>query len=144
METETGHDPALWRALGDLGVTGLMVVPPALGGAGLDLLDALDGVFWLAPDGTLRFHALPPPTDAEVARLVATIARRVGKLLARRGLGDGEISPARPADTSRSGEPSGARGRLRTALDGHVLTEVDALSGATGRERLPGTSPGVR
>ncbi|TMA46501.1 MAG: hypothetical protein E6J81_10520, partial [Deltaproteobacteria bacterium] len=25
-------------------------------------------------DGTLRFHRLPPPTDADVARLVATIA----------------------------------------------------------------------
>jgi alkylation response protein AidB-like acyl-CoA dehydrogenase len=38
MESETGHDPALWRGLAALGVSGLQV-PPAHGGAGLDLLD---------------------------------------------------------------------------------------------------------
>jgi len=32
METDTGHDPALWRALAELGVAGLQV-PPAYGGA---------------------------------------------------------------------------------------------------------------
>ncbi len=39
MESDTGHDPGLWRALATLGLTGLLV-PPAYGGAGLDLLDA--------------------------------------------------------------------------------------------------------
>ena len=48
----------------------------------------LDGVFAPGADGTLRFHRLPPPTDADVARLVATIARRVERLLVRRGLVD--------------------------------------------------------
>jgi alkylation response protein AidB-like acyl-CoA dehydrogenase len=38
MESETGHDPALWRALADLGVPGL-AIPAAHGGAGLELLD---------------------------------------------------------------------------------------------------------
>src|SRR5262249_48641099 len=38
MESETGHDPALWRGLAELGVAGLQV-PPAHGGAGLELLD---------------------------------------------------------------------------------------------------------
>ncbi|MGH7821219.1 MAG: acyl-CoA dehydrogenase family protein [Candidatus Binatia bacterium] len=38
METESGHDPALWAALAGLGVTGL-AVPAELGGAGLELLD---------------------------------------------------------------------------------------------------------
>ena len=46
----------------------------------------LDGVFAPGADGTLRFHRLPPPNDADVACLVATIARRVARLLARRGL----------------------------------------------------------
>src|SRR5437867_1528411 len=36
----------------------------------------LDGVFAPGADGTLCFHRLPPPSDADVARLVATIARR--------------------------------------------------------------------
>ena len=48
----------------------------------------LDGVFAPGADGTLRFHRLPPPSDADVARLVATIARRVERLLVRRGLVD--------------------------------------------------------
>src|SRR5262249_25453848 len=47
----------------------------------------LDGVFAPGVDGALRFHRLPAPTDAGVARLVAAIARRIGRLLARRGVG---------------------------------------------------------
>jgi Putative transposase len=46
----------------------------------------LDGVFTEAADGTLRFHPAPPPTDVEVARLVATIRTRVLRLLRRRGI----------------------------------------------------------
>jgi alkylation response protein AidB-like acyl-CoA dehydrogenase len=38
MESESGHDPVLWRALADLGVPGL-AIPAAHGGAGLELLD---------------------------------------------------------------------------------------------------------
>ncbi|MCW5889642.1 MAG: acyl-CoA/acyl-ACP dehydrogenase [bacterium] len=38
MESPGGHDPALWRGLAELGVAGLQI-PPALGGAGLELLD---------------------------------------------------------------------------------------------------------
>src|SRR5262245_46685870 len=38
MESETGHDPALWGGLANLGVPGLHV-PVALGGSGLELLD---------------------------------------------------------------------------------------------------------
>ena len=35
----------------------------------------LDGLFTDAADGTLRFHRAAPPTDMEVARLVATSVR---------------------------------------------------------------------
>ncbi|MBI3766991.1 MAG: transposase [Deltaproteobacteria bacterium] len=50
---------------------------------------ALDGVF--ARDGDdWRFVQAPPPTPGELARLVAAIARRVERLLARRGLTFGE------------------------------------------------------
>ena len=38
MESDTGHDPALWQGLVDLGVTGL-IVPAAYGGSDLELLD---------------------------------------------------------------------------------------------------------
>jgi hypothetical protein len=53
----------------------------------------LDGVFAAGTDGTLEFHAAEPPSDEEVARLLATIYRRVRRLLARRGL-DGDDLPA--------------------------------------------------
>ena len=46
----------------------------------------LDGVFAETPDGTLEFHPATPPTDEEVARVLATIHRRVRRLLSRRGL----------------------------------------------------------
>ena len=38
MESDSGHDPALWQGLVDLGIPGL-IVPPAQGGSGLELLD---------------------------------------------------------------------------------------------------------
>ncbi|HLK12541.1 MAG TPA: acyl-CoA dehydrogenase family protein [Candidatus Binatia bacterium] len=38
MESENGHDAALWRGLAELGVPGL-AIPAAHGGAGLELLD---------------------------------------------------------------------------------------------------------
>jgi hypothetical protein len=60
-------------------------------GSGLELnvhfhAVGLDGVFAPGVDGMLRFHRLPGPTDTDVARLVTAIARRIGRLLARRGL----------------------------------------------------------
>ena len=46
----------------------------------------LEGVFAAAPDGTTRFHPAPPPTDREVACLLATIRTRILRLLRRRGV----------------------------------------------------------
>jgi hypothetical protein len=51
-----------------------------------------DGVFARPggdPDARPKFHELPPPTDADVARLLAKIAERVVALLGRRGRLDG-------------------------------------------------------
>jgi len=47
----------------------------------------LDGVYERGTDGALRFHPLPPPEDAEVERVVGQVARRIARLLERRGLG---------------------------------------------------------
>ncbi len=46
----------------------------------------LDGVFTEAETGVLHFHPAPPPSDEDVARLLATIRTRVRRLLERRGL----------------------------------------------------------
>jgi hypothetical protein len=55
------------------------------------------------PYAAPRFHPLPPPTDAEIARITAAIARRVGKLLVRKGL-LGEQGPSDP-DPLEADEP---------------------------------------
>ncbi len=49
----------------------------------------LDGVYARTPEGLLRFLVLPPPEDAEVARVATRVARRIGRLLERRGLAGG-------------------------------------------------------
>lgn len=56
----------------------------------------LDGVFAEAGDGTLEFHPADPPSDEDVARLLATIGRRVLRLLARRGLAVEDTSDVDP------------------------------------------------
>jgi hypothetical protein len=49
-------------------------------------LFVLDGVYAPRGDGCARFHALPPPTQEEIAALVHTLAQRIVRLLERRGL----------------------------------------------------------
>ncbi|MBI2198049.1 MAG: hypothetical protein HYU42_05540 [Candidatus Rokubacteria bacterium] len=56
----------------------------------------LDGVFRSGlPDG-LTFHPAPPPGDAEVAQVLATIRRRVQRLLVRRNLDPGAADTEPP------------------------------------------------
>lgn len=46
----------------------------------------LDGVYTRPPVSTPpRFHATPPPTDDDIARLLGLLQRRVRRLLVRRG-----------------------------------------------------------
>jgi hypothetical protein len=49
----------------------------------------LEGVYARTPQGLLRFHALPPPEDADVARVATQVARTIQRLLERRGLAEG-------------------------------------------------------
>ncbi len=82
----------------DTGHTGTLTVIQRFGG-GLNLnihfhTLALDGVFGEEPTGGLRFHPAPPPNDDEVVQLLATIRRRVLRLLRRRGLAsDEDLTP---------------------------------------------------
>jgi len=47
----------------------------------------LDGVYPITEVGPSRFHPIPPPDDGEVACVVAATARRLARLLEKRGLG---------------------------------------------------------
>lgn len=48
----------------------------------------LDGVYAPDPPGTLTFHATGTPTEVELEAVLATIERRVARLLTRRGVPD--------------------------------------------------------
>ena len=47
----------------------------------------MDGVYYEDTNNRICFQRLPPPADAEVARVVACIAKKIHRLLERRGLG---------------------------------------------------------
>lgn len=63
----------------------------------------LDGVYQAGPFEPTRFHPLPPPDDAEIARVVGQVARRIAGLLEHRGLGP-ESDP-READPLAEEQP---------------------------------------
>src|SRR5207253_6747593 len=76
----------------------------------------LDGVFAEAGDGSLEFHPADPPSDEDVARLLATIRRRVLRLLARRGLaveGTPDVDPVAEESPALAGISSASiQGRI--------------------------------
>jgi hypothetical protein len=93
----------------------------------------LDGVYEHYGEAGMRFRALPPPEDADVARVVERVARWIGRLLERRGLGAdtppmpirwpprSRLSPALPrprsgAKSRVAGAPPGAATALRSQL----------------------------
>jgi hypothetical protein len=86
----------------------------------------LDGGYVRGSDGTLVFRPSPPPTQAELQVLVKTVAKRVDRLLARRGFGaDTEVAPedlqAELQLASASGrEALGGRPGSRTRRVAHV------------------------
>src|SRR5262249_2944985 len=102
-------------------------------GSGLELnvhfhVLGLDGVFALAADGTMRFHRVEAPTDADIARLVGAIARRLGRLLARRGLAIDATDPLVAESPALAGLASAAvQGRL--ALGPRAGSRVERLGG---------------
>jgi len=64
---------------------------------------ALYGIYGVDGKGELVFRRVPPPSDAEVARVAARIHRLVARLMERRGLGP-RADPDE-ADTLRHDEP---------------------------------------
>ena len=82
---------------------------------------ALDGAYVTDDREGVRFLPLPPPDDAEVARVATRVARRIGHLLERRGLGhENEVDPEEVDPLARD-EPllaalysASVRGRIAT------------------------------
>ncbi len=88
----------------------------------------LEGVFAREADGTTRFHPAPPPTDREVARLLAAIRTRILRLLRRRGVlaADGADLETDPlaADAPVLAQLSAAAVRGRSAFGDRAGTPV--------------------
>jgi hypothetical protein len=90
----------------------------------------LDGVFAASADGSLRFHLLPPPTDADIARLVAAIARRIGRLLVRRGLtADADAADPLAAESLALAGLASAAVQGRLAFGPRAGARVERLGG---------------
>jgi hypothetical protein len=104
------------------GRTGLLTVIQRFGsGVNLNVhfhTLVLDGVFAAVTPDRLQFHAAPPPSDAAVAEVLATIRRRVGRLLARRGL-DPDRADLAPPDGLAGVAPIHAQ-LLSASVQGHV------------------------
>jgi hypothetical protein len=89
----------------------------------------IEGVFATAPDGTMRFDPAPPPTDREVARLLAAIRTRILRLLRRRGVLAAEDAADLEADPLAADAPvlaqlSAAAVRGRSAFGDRAGTPV--------------------
>jgi hypothetical protein len=89
----------------------------------------LDGVFTSALDA-VQFHALPPPTDADVPHLVTAIRARILRLLGRRGLGpDADVARPDPVaeDSPALASLSSASVQGRVALGPRAGARLMAL-----------------
>ena len=137
METDTGHDPSLWRALAELGVAGLQV-PPAYGGAGLELLDvalAAEEMGWACTPGpflgsAMATAALCASDDAEAhRRWLPGIAS--GEVVATVAIGeDNDVWDATALTTHATGATLSGRKLLVPAAQVADLLVVAAQDGA--------------
>ena len=71
----------------------------------------LEGVFARQADGTSRFQPAPPPTDREVARLLATIRTRILRLLRRLKLSCPHVRRRNPTSSTSPDAPRVTYGR---------------------------------
>jgi hypothetical protein len=83
--------------------------------------------------GRLEFHAATPPSDADVAQVLATIRHRGRRRLARRGLESGAAEPGPPDGLSEVSpilaQIMSASVQGRVALGQHAGTQVGRLGG---------------
>jgi hypothetical protein len=91
---------------------------------------AIDGVYAEDANGIISFHPVSPPSDKEVARVAERIARRIEKLMIRRGLAP--QCDSSEADAFRDSQPllaelygASTSGRIATGpRAGHRIAKV--------------------
>jgi hypothetical protein len=111
-----------------------------------------EGVWHEQPDGTVTFHAFPPPTDEDVLTITTRIVRRIARLLRARDADVEAIDPPEVDELAHANTeavqlplavrappaPSALSGHRAALVDGfslHANTVVDA-GDRTGLERL--------
>lgn len=119
MESDSGHDAALWSGLVELGVTGLYV-PAEHGGAGLELLDLA-----LAAE-ELGYNATPGPF---LANALAQIALAEGGDATQRARLLPQLTDGTRIGTLALGEPDGVwdPAQITTRASDGKLTGTKAL-----------------
>lgn len=117
MESETGHDAALWQGLVDLGITGL-IIPATHGGSGLELLDlalAAEELGYAATPGpflgcAMASVALVHGTEtAPQATWLSRIAAGDAVASVAFGEADSEWNPARYTARVKNGKLTGSK-----------------------------------
>jgi len=162
MESEVGHDPALWKRLaGELGLTGL-VVPEAHGGAGLGWIElvavmeelgkALACVPFFSTVCLGTSALLVGADDDQQRELLPAIAAGTATTTLAHLESDGDLgADAINAVATPDGDQIVLTGHKRHVVDGHtadlliVAARAPATRGADGIAlyAVPATSPGV-
>jgi len=140
---ETGHDPALWAQLAELGVLGA-VVPEAHGGLGLDERDL---VLLLEETGraalplpVVATAAVAVPLLGELAETGAAGARLAGHWLPRIAAGDAIVAVGHPEDPFVTDAPVADLLLLAHGDELHAVERTAALRWV----RHPANDPGRR
>jgi len=151
MESETGHDPALWDGLAELGIPGLHV-PSAHGGSGLELLDvalAAEELGWASTPGPFLACALATVALAEsgnreaAARWLPGIAS--GQAIVTLALGEegDEWDAARLATRARGGGLSGRKPLVPYAAIAEAIVVAAQDDGGPGLWLVERGAPGL-
>jgi alkylation response protein AidB-like acyl-CoA dehydrogenase len=135
MESDHGHDGALWQGLVDLGITGLLV-PAAYGGSGLELLDlalAAEELGHAATPGPFLGSAMATVALVEGAdaaqreRWLPRIAAGEALLTVAFGEADSEWDPKRYSTRASKGQVTGSKPFVpyAAAAEAIVVAAVD-------------------
>jgi alkylation response protein AidB-like acyl-CoA dehydrogenase len=151
MEGESGHDPALWEGLAELGVAGLHV-PAAHGGAGLELLDVAlaaeelgractPGPFLACALATAAL--LASENEAVAARWLPEIARGRAILTFALGEDGDEWDAARLATRARGGALTGRKPLVPSAAIADAILVAAQDDGGPGLWLVERGAPGL-
>jgi len=151
MESESGHDPALWHGLADLGVPGL-AIPTAHGGSGLELLElalAAEELGWACTPGpflacAMAAVALVASGDADVqARWLPPLA--AGRAIVTLALGEegGVWDAARLTMRAHDGRLDGRKSLVPAAAVADAVLVAAQDDGGPGLWLVEQGAPGL-